>query len=87
MDIILCTIKSSSHAAIQAYASPLMDLLAYLLAQQSQLNVFDSVAFFFCGQKRDYSKAFLLKGNGFFSCISAWKAAIDHADTELIKHD
>ena len=58
-----------------------------LSGASAQLNVFDSVTFPFCGRKRDYSKALLLKGDGFFSCISAWKAAIDHADTELIKHD
>ena len=42
-----------------------IDGLSGIVAQQFQLNVFDSALFLFCGRRRDRFKALLWRGDGF----------------------
>lgn len=42
-----------------------IDGLSGIVAQQFQLNVFDSALFRFCGRRRDRFKALLWRGDGF----------------------
>lgn len=53
-----------------------IDGLATLVKSQFQMDPFQRALFLFCGRRRDRIKALYWEGDGFYCCISAWRAAV-----------